>query len=232
MQLGLNGEEYEGEGIETNIRYILLFLDNLFNLATTSYSRSVIENLRLAYGFEKLNKLKRLRRSEPIESEEEVIPFGALEQLLSEDEPSYSEAHKTCLFDAVNAELVKFKPYYESVGECFPWSLSICPSITFYEINQQTLGVVLNEAKAKVIEASSTLCGLMTDVCNEQEEIRLKIRRIEREDHMFKRQLRNEEHLTRESVELEMRATIILTKASEQVCQSLAEELALELAGG
>ena len=78
MQLGLNGEEYEGEGIETNIRYILLFLDNLFNLATTSYSRSVIENLRLAYGFEKLNKLKRLRRSEPIESEEEVIPFGAL----------------------------------------------------------------------------------------------------------------------------------------------------------
>ena len=39
----------------------MLFIDSLFNLINDSYSDVLIENLRIAYGYEKLNKFIKIR---------------------------------------------------------------------------------------------------------------------------------------------------------------------------
>lgn len=66
----------------------------------------------------------------------------------------------------INYELIKLKPYYESVGENFPWSFKLSVPITFYDINDESLGIVFSQVRDKILGKASTLCGLIVEPDN------------------------------------------------------------------
>ena len=50
-------------GVSTNLRNIIMITESLFEIIKTSFSDKIISNLKVAYGFDKLNKLSRVRRN-------------------------------------------------------------------------------------------------------------------------------------------------------------------------
>lgn len=72
----------------------------------------------------------------------------------------YEFMHNRCLFDCINYELRKLKPFYDSNGECFPWDFKLTSSLTFYDISENNLSLILSEVGTKIYEYCSNLCGL------------------------------------------------------------------------
>lgn len=46
----------------------------------------------------------------------------------------YEFIHNRCLFDYLNYELCKLKPFYDSDGETFPWNFKLSAPLTFFEV--------------------------------------------------------------------------------------------------
>ena len=55
------------EAVSTDLRNIILMMENLFELLKAEYQEIVISNLKLAYGFDKLKKFSKLLNNQPLE---------------------------------------------------------------------------------------------------------------------------------------------------------------------
>ena len=94
-------------------------------------------NLRIAEGYPKLLKLKTLLSGDRPYSSTCILPEEVFEETVEENQvDNYVEMFVRCIFDALNSELIRLRPYYDTNGETFPWSFKMSVPITFFEINE------------------------------------------------------------------------------------------------
>jgi hypothetical protein len=111
--------------------------------------------------------------------------------------------HFKAIFDAFNEHLEEYRPFYMGNGEQFPWAFKMFASMSEYSITEDSLHIIFLQAKEKMIQWCSSLCGIIVD---HDEKVLLpdnplEAKRNEKEEKMMKADLK-EENFERDSIEL------------------------------
>lgn len=116
---------------------------------------------------------------------------------------SHELSHLKAIFDAFNEHLEEYRPFFLGNGEQFPWAMRMFVSMSEYSISEDSLQIIFLQAKEKMVEWCSMLCGLLPD---HHEKVLLpgnplELKRNEREDKMVLSWLR-EDNFEKDGIEL------------------------------
>lgn len=67
------------------------------------------------------------------------------------------------MFDAFNEHLEEYRPYYLGNGEQFPWAFKMFTTMSEYSIDEDSLQIIFRQAKDKVMEWASMMCGIIVN---------------------------------------------------------------------
>ena len=110
--------------------------------------------------------------------------------------------HYKAIFDSFNEHLEEYRPFYLGNGEQFPWAIRMFSSMSEYSINEDSLQIIFQQAKEKMIEWCSNLCGMMIDFPTRLGKGNpLELKRAEREDKMIRSWLK-EDNFEKDGIEL------------------------------
>lgn len=80
------------------------------------------------------------------------------EQIIKE----FEHIHNKAIFDTFNEALNIFRPFYTLGGPPYSWTKSE-KNLVLGKASQKNLGFILEKSKARVMEWSSYLCGLVNE---------------------------------------------------------------------
>ena len=87
----------------------------------------------------------------------------------NEETKELQHLHNKMIFDCMNDALEYFRPF-DIRGRPLPWKLNQ-RKLTYSEINEENMDIVLEQAKNKVVEISLSMCGYLNEERENNQEI-------------------------------------------------------------
>jgi len=173
-------QQLKAAGIKTSLDQIQLYLNGLCTVIKGPYKQDFLRNINTPLGQTTTEKLSNMHAYDYIQSESSIeISTGfqqaildvnlylQIENQISENEEKNDVAaqlehiHNKMLFDSFNETLDSFRPYGLK-GQPYPWKSNIKVAAP-KPITEENMDKILEKAKEKVIEWSSSMCGFFGD---------------------------------------------------------------------